>query len=249
MNQTNLRILTLITAAAALIESATARSAVISMDFHQPGDALLTYDTINHRQWLDLSQTGGWSLAQTKQALLPGGIYYDFHVATVSDVAEFVDSAGYDAASTAGETNFTIATELIDLLNQDLWYITTYTTVGSPFDRFYPTGSWSQKLRFADAWASSNPGFAPFDDFTIYTVQTGSTDATPDDPSPIRFDDSTAISFAGTQPNDPSSFTYPARGFWLFRDVPVPEPAPIAMLITSCTPLLLNGRYRRNVSR
>lgn len=36
-----------------------ASAAVMEVDWKTPGDGLLTYDTVNKRKWLDLSQTLG----------------------------------------------------------------------------------------------------------------------------------------------------------------------------------------------
>lgn len=229
MNRTRIYLLTI--TISALLACAIANAAVISMDLNQPGDGLLTYDTVNHRQWLDLSQTEGWSLAQSKQALMPGGIYHDFHVATVNDVAAFVASAGYDVTSTDDEANFTIATQLIDLLNQDLWYITTSTNVSSPYDKTMPTGNWAIVTRWADAWASSDPGFAPLDDFQIITSESGMADVPPDIAPPVSFSFPQVASFAG-KPTEffDTSFTYPARAFWLYRDIAIPEPTTLSFL-------------------
>jgi hypothetical protein len=231
MNRNFIRFLT--TTISAVLLCAASHAAVISMDLNQPGDGLLTYDTINHRQWLDLSQTEGWSQAETKQALLPGGIYQGFHVATVDDVTAFVSSAGYDSTSSADEPNFAIATQLIDLLNQDLWYITAETNVGSTrFDKSLPTGDWALVTRWADAWAASISGIAPFEDFEITTLESGQADVPLDPAPPLSFSFSTVASFAGT-PTEflDTSFTLPARAFWLYRDVPVPEPATATFLI------------------
>jgi hypothetical protein len=47
----------LIASAAALLLSQSSTAAVVAHDWKTPGDDLLTYDTVNKREWLDLPVT------------------------------------------------------------------------------------------------------------------------------------------------------------------------------------------------
>jgi hypothetical protein len=78
---------------------------------------------------------------------------------------------------------------------------------------------------------SSDSGFAAFDDFEIVTSESGMADVPTDIAPPVSFSFSTVVSFAGTPIEDlDSTFTYPARAFWLYRDITIPEPTTFAIL-------------------
>ncbi|MCA9232407.1 MAG: hypothetical protein KDA57_17290 [Planctomycetales bacterium] len=89
------------------------RAAVIESDFLAPGDGLLTYDDVHHREWLDLTQTSLNSLIVIQTAMLPGGLYEGFSFATLKDVEELALSAGVpwqdpEALNRFGEINGTL---------------------------------------------------------------------------------------------------------------------------------------------
>jgi hypothetical protein len=72
----------------------TALGGVISTDLETVGDGLLTYDTINKREWLDLPETSGMRLAEVLAQMEPGGRLEGFQFATLEDVTELAASAG-----------------------------------------------------------------------------------------------------------------------------------------------------------
>ena len=82
----------------------SSRAAVMERDWLAPGDGLLTYDTVNQREWLDipatlLSQFGSTTEEAIPAALAelePGGSLADFTLASREDVAALVASAGVD---------------------------------------------------------------------------------------------------------------------------------------------------------
>lgn len=124
--------LTLLISACSL---SAANAAVISHDWKTPGDGLLTYDDVNQREWLDLTQT---SLAQFPGAnreakyqyvatqILPGGIFTGFQIAKSADLTQLAISAGIDPNSTSFATNALPTMELGLLL---------------PFTSQFPNGS------------------------------------------------------------------------------------------------------------
>ncbi|QDU55290.1 hypothetical protein [Aeoliella mucimassa] len=86
----------------------TATAAVIQHDWLVPGDGLLTYDDVNQREWLDLTETQlfkfpGGTLEEQYQAVvdhtLPGGMFAGFTVATAEDVRALAESAGIDTTT------------------------------------------------------------------------------------------------------------------------------------------------------
>jgi hypothetical protein len=83
------------------------RAAVISRDWKTPGDGLLTYDDVNQREWLDLSQTlltsqfPGATQEDRYQYVAsqtaPGGLFAGFSVAKSVDVIALAQSAGINS--------------------------------------------------------------------------------------------------------------------------------------------------------
>src|SRR5688500_17581151 len=92
-----------------LFPAVHAEAAVISRDWKTPGDGLLTFDTVNQREWLDLSQTilnsqfpgtnrearFSYVVSQTSA----GGLFQGFAVAKSQDVRNLAASAGIDVST------------------------------------------------------------------------------------------------------------------------------------------------------
>jgi hypothetical protein len=107
---------------------AHASADVIERDWKELGDGLLTYDDVNRREWLDLSETLLFQfsgdindrvtevLAETNS----GGIFEGFSGATETDVMTLAESAGVDNGTTELITNQSAASNLIDLLEETL---------------------------------------------------------------------------------------------------------------------------------
>jgi len=117
------RLICLISACVCL-SAATAGAAVIERDWKVPGDGLLTYDTVNHREWLDvplslLSQFPG-TLEEKYQAAVsetaPGGDFEGFTPAKLADVIALAQSAGIDTGTLDYSTNLTATNKLMGLL-------------------------------------------------------------------------------------------------------------------------------------
>lgn len=81
---------------------------VISRDWKSPGDGLLTYDDVSHREWLDLAQsrlssfpgdTGAARYQSVLASLQPGGTLHGFTAANSSDLRALAQSAGIDVMS------------------------------------------------------------------------------------------------------------------------------------------------------
>lgn len=105
---------------------AVAPAAVIERDWRAPGDGLLTYDDVNQREWLDLTETQlhkfpGISLEDRYQAVLSelvaGGQFAGFiAVSSPTEVRLLGESAGIDTSTLANPMNQAPAINLIDLL-------------------------------------------------------------------------------------------------------------------------------------
>lgn len=107
-------------------------AAVIQRDWKTPGDGLLTFDTVNSREWLDLSQTilssqfpGSDPSPQVTRELRyqfvvgqtgVGGLFEGFTAATSPDVRALAQSAGIDTSSQHFPTNSTATLMLSELL-------------------------------------------------------------------------------------------------------------------------------------
>lgn len=72
----------------------TLRGGIVEHDFRVPGDGLLTYDEIQNREWLDLTETFGWHLPTLQEALSPGGSLHGFKLAMMADLEGLASAAG-----------------------------------------------------------------------------------------------------------------------------------------------------------
>lgn len=83
-----------------------AYAAVIDMDWENPGDAKLLFDTDTDKRWLDLSVTADQSYNSVVANLGPGQVYEGFRVATQAEVLELWSHAGitnYERVWTVGQ--------------------------------------------------------------------------------------------------------------------------------------------------
>ena len=97
----------------------TASAAVIERDWREPGDGLLTFDTVNQREWLDIPET---ILADFPDGILPelepGGKFAGFTWAVRDDVIDLAISAGIDVETTSLAVNGAAASRLTELLGE-----------------------------------------------------------------------------------------------------------------------------------
>jgi hypothetical protein len=101
-------------------------AAVFERDWQTTGDGLLTYDDLNRREWLDVSQSlliqfPGATLEERYQnaitELAPGGLFEGFTVAVSADVIGLAQSAGIDTTTSNYAINGGPVSQLIDLLH------------------------------------------------------------------------------------------------------------------------------------
>jgi hypothetical protein len=121
-----------------------AYAAVISRDWKTPSDGLLTYDDVNQREWLDLSQTilsdqfpsTGTHPLEIRESRYqyvvgqtsPGGLFEGFKVSRSGQVVTLAQSAGIDTSTDDIFLNSSPADSLMQLLS-----VTRDTTSGSRF--------------------------------------------------------------------------------------------------------------------
>jgi len=88
---------------AAMALSVTANAAVISLDWQNSNDNLITRDTTSGLDWLDLSLTNGSSFNQTMTQMGTSGQFNGFRYATTNEVENLWANVGIDL--TAGASN------------------------------------------------------------------------------------------------------------------------------------------------
>jgi hypothetical protein len=105
----------------ACVSSQAVHAAVLSRDWKMPGDGLLTYDEVNQREWLDLTESdlslfagdsGEEKYANALAALAPHG----FLGAQRADLTALVQSAGINTTTTEYLLNADSTNDLIDLV-------------------------------------------------------------------------------------------------------------------------------------
>ena len=79
-----------------LLATLPLHAGVVEHDFLALGDGLLTYDDVNQREWLDLTETIDWSLDSLLESLSANGPLEDFTLATKEDAAGLAASAGVE---------------------------------------------------------------------------------------------------------------------------------------------------------
>jgi len=118
----------------------TASAGVISRDWKTPGDGLLTYDDVNRREWLDLTESmllqfpgsNFFARLQNAQAEFQSGEMFDgFTPANGFDVASLAQSAGIDMSTLDFVTNQAPSHSLVTLLGVTHVDASTVTSWGA----------------------------------------------------------------------------------------------------------------------
>ena len=224
MNSKAFLTLGIIIAAAGVNTSA----AIVPQDWHTSGDGLLTYDTTNHREWLDLTQTDVLPFATVQQSLAPGESLSGFHIANVDDVHALVTSAGYVGVQQSDQQYFSIATQLIDDLGECYSIVTETQTYDPPgYDHTLPPAD-TLTTRYSIGWVLTDSPSNTFASFSIYAMESDTT-------AVVRFGN-TRSSYAGTDTQIVLGENLAQYGgVWLYRDAPVPEPTTLTLLaLTIC---------------
>jgi hypothetical protein len=100
----------------ALIVQVPLFGSVHERDLFLPGDGLLTYDEVNNREWLDLTETAARDLNDIHASVEPGGVLEGFHFATAQDVEPLAISAGVQASPQASLWSVVSGTEAHKLI-------------------------------------------------------------------------------------------------------------------------------------
>jgi hypothetical protein len=112
-------------------------AAVFSRDWKTPGDGLLTYDDVNQREWLDLTESRlamfpGTTFEQRYQNALPefavGGKFFGFQPATSGEVSALAMSAGVEIGGDFSANNVPV-NALVELVGP------SYISASNPDDR------------------------------------------------------------------------------------------------------------------
>jgi hypothetical protein len=211
-----------------------ARAGIIARDLQSPGDGLLTYDTVNQREWLDLPETSGLTLAEVMSQMVPNGRLEGFRFATMADVSDLAASAevGWTTAWTLPFNLEPHAPEFVELLG---WVIRS-------------SGGVLSEMRIAVGLvAIDNTTSVPsFDDTNLYVISMLA-------PSPPVGPNSPSITYTpygGVFTSGPMALSseHPALGsgdigpFWLYRAVP--EPAATLLLLQTGASVIVVRRWR-----
>lgn len=190
-----------------------ANAALISVDLESPGDGLITRDTLNNREWLDLPATSGASLAGVMADMMPGGRYAGFTFASLDEVTGLAASAnvGWWTWDLGAEGDPHVA-ELVDRLG---WVV--HLSGGVLENMYFVSGLVAQ---------SSTASDPVFDDTNFYVAIIPARPMPPGwpayDPLGGVFIDKplwpeTAIGIGDIGP------------FWMFRNIPEPSTGPLVV--------------------
>jgi len=95
-------------AATALILSTSVNSAIVSTDWQNAGDNLITLDTVSGLEWLDLTETSSMSYDDVTAQLGVGGAYEGFRYATDTEVISLWSNFGVDLSQDAPSSPYHI---------------------------------------------------------------------------------------------------------------------------------------------
>jgi hypothetical protein len=195
-----------------------ARAAIIERDFYSAGDGLLTYDTVNQREWLDVIATYGITQPQLDDLLIPDGPLAGFELGSFDDVKALLVSAGFDPLQIPGDQDFETAVSFIETVSGiragvGILGVTYYTSARIQ----NPTPSDSEDT--VDVYAFGSESIPGALNRLPYATNMAVIDNTP--------------------------FQAPALGYWVYREV-APEPGTIASGTTALAAVALSFRRRRS---
>jgi hypothetical protein len=226
-----------IAACSALIAvTGSTSAAIVSRDYLAAGDGLLTYDTVNHREWLDIAATPQVRYSQleghvTLEEML--NLFDGFTRAGMSDAEELAISAGlspdvmgFHPTRNPNAAEVQSAINLVQAIcgescqsGDSRWLVSA--NVGHI--SIYHTQTFE-----IQAWASSSPGF-PEAGVGVYSFHVSSTIEGPD----------WYMDFLKSLPVGP---------VWLYRDA-VPEPMTAELALVLVGFILIRHRPRRGCNR
>jgi hypothetical protein len=93
----------LFTAVLFLSTLGSAQAELVDRDYLTSGDALLTYDTVNQLEWLELSLTNNMTLAQAD------ALYTDFNLPTSVQVDDLFNQVFVGFITTGGGSNYSLS--------------------------------------------------------------------------------------------------------------------------------------------
>lgn len=89
----------------AIAFSASSHATLLTQDYKQVGDGLITFDTQSGLEWLDLTETNDRSYSDVYNNLGAGGLFEGWSYAAYDQVASFYGQFGYqDISFTTGTT-------------------------------------------------------------------------------------------------------------------------------------------------
>lgn len=73
------------------------QAALIEMDLNTIGDGLVTFDSETGLEWLDLSESAGWSASNVSTGFSAGGTFEGWRYATADEWLQLITAAGLSA--------------------------------------------------------------------------------------------------------------------------------------------------------
>ena len=120
-----------------MVTSISANSAIISVDWKSNGDDLITRDTTNNMEWLDLSLTLNLSWNEVWTELGAGGQFEGWRMASKGELTQFFNEFGGDGYYNGFPSAMT---NIFDSLSQywgDTKCLATGCTTGDGYSKFF----------------------------------------------------------------------------------------------------------------
>jgi len=238
-----------------LLTALPLHAGVVERDFQNPGDGLLTYDEVNQREWLDLTETIDWSLADLLEGLSSNGPLQGFFLANKEDVSGLATSAGVEwllpgQAFPVVEGNS--AKNLIDLVGTILDYnksneLLDPNGISNDFDDLVEFNILEVLGLRASVGVIGEISLIERDTITynlVSIISVGGRSLSNLNPLLIDLAREGGGILSGFQPL-PEPISGP---FWLFRSTAIPEPSSVALAVIGAI-AVFSRRHRRRRSR
>ena len=181
---------------------------LISLDWMTTGDGLITQDTVNGLEWLDVTQSVNRSFNDVSSQFDVGGAFEGFRYATLAEWEDFIGEAGIPCCG-GSSTRFDPVQALQDLIG------VTFLTSNSLLIEAVTDGLLDHGTATLDATTLLNPQ-GPFGVFPTTGSASHSSAPSPDSVSPFTGSWLVRVAGSGTTPTsvpEPSTFTLLGMGF------------------------------------
>lgn len=223
----------------------TAGATLIERDLYVPGDGLLTYDDVNRREWLDITETLDWSIDALQEAMGPTGSLSGFKLARIEDVVAFavigqvslyptIDFPGSDGSAAWDLINLTGEQILWEEASEEpgfyCWESDNGLSCGVDYDDLHESNILEVLgLRLAAGFAVANDGSAAIENLGIVGIFSYGNPADGINRPIFSGEDWFVSGGVAVMTADDLSIELPIGPYWLYRTVP--EPSTLGMLL------------------